>query len=143
MDKCCRFVCSNIVGSYDPIAACHWIEGHLLFKISIGDQLRAFYYFAGHDTTAILIAWCTWFLSQHDNVLKKVTEELEEHGIWNEYAPTYEDLQKCTYLNAVLKETLRLYPPAGGVARYHPNVDESFKGYTMGGATIILAIHVM
>jgi cytochrome P450 len=109
-------------------------------KISIGHQLKTFY-FAGHDTTAILISWAVWLLSQHAQVLSKVRAELQEHV--TSPTPTYEDLQKCTYLDAVLKETLRLYPPAGGVGRHHPDVNESYKGHTMGGALVVLSIYVM
>jgi len=95
---------------------------------------------------AILISWATWLLSLHDDIANKIRAELDEHNITNELkadtCPSYDQFQKCTYLEAALKETLRLYPPAS-VARYTPDVDETYDGYTIGGALIILSTYVM
>jgi cytochrome P450 len=114
-------------------------------KQSIVDQLKTFY-FAGHDTTSSLITWSVWLLSQHKEVLEKVRVELGEHCVWtNPDAPnpSYEDLQKLTYLEAMLKETLRLYPPAGIVSRWGDDLDETYEGYRIGGAVQMLAIYTM
>jgi cytochrome P450 len=115
-------------------------------KSSIVDQLKTFY-FAGHDTTSIIITWAIWLLSQHPIILQKVRDELQEHGIWNDNVetshPSYDDLQKCSYLEAVLKETLRLYPPAGIVSRWGDDPDETYEGYRIGGAVQMLAIYTM
>jgi cytochrome P450 len=122
-------------------------------KASIVDQLKTFY-FAGHDTTSILITWAIWLLSQHPEILQKVRDELREHQIWSDADgvdigmdtsshPSYDDLQKCSYLEAVLKETLRLYPPAGIVSRWGDDPDETYNGYRIGGAVQMLAIYTM
>lgn len=86
-------------------------------------------------------AWCIWLLSQHNLVLDKVRSELAEHGV-NALTPTFEQLQKCTYLEAVIKETLRLYPPVI-IGRYTPNVNESFGPFTLGGAVLLFDAYVM
>jgi cytochrome P450 len=114
-------------------------------KVSISHQLKTFY-FAGHDTTAILIAWAVWLLSLHDEALAKVRAELRQKGIWTDPSmtpPTFEQLQSCNYLEAVLKETLRLYPPVGGLARCTPDKNETYNGYRIGGADLILSAYVM
>ena len=114
-------------------------------KISITHQLKTFY-FAGHDTTATTISWSIWLLSQKPEILQKVRAELKEHGIWNDDAsrpPTYDDLQKCVYLEALIKETLRLYPAATGVSRYTEDVDEEWNGYRLSGAILVMAIYAM
>jgi cytochrome P450 len=113
-------------------------------KVSITHQLKTFY-FAGHDTTAITISWAIWLLAQNPQVLAKIRAELKGHGVWTESSkpPTYEDLQKCVYLEAAVKETLRLYPPAGGVSRWTNSVDEEWKGYRLSGAYLSLSIYCM
>jgi cytochrome P450 len=114
-------------------------------KRSIVDQLKTFY-FAGHDTTSSLITWSVWLLSQHKGVLEKIRIELRDRGVWTSPdapGPTYKDLQMLTYLDAMLKETLRLFPPAGIVSRWGDDLDETYEGYRIGGAIQMLAIYTM
>jgi cytochrome P450 len=87
----------------------------------ITSQLKTFY-FAGHDTTATTIAWAYWLLIRHPECLRKAREEVETHIGLEPLVDgtTYEMLQKCAYLDAVSRETLRLYPPAA-TTRYVPS----------------------
>ena len=112
-------------------------------KNSIADQLKTFY-FAGHDTTAILISWSVWLLSWNDDVLAKVRAKLKENGIGSSSArpSTYDQLQRCTYLEAVLKETLRLYPPASG-SRATKDANATYNGYAISNAILVSANYVM
>jgi cytochrome P450 len=111
-------------------------------KESVMHQLKTFY-FAGHDTTATLLSWAVWLLSQDEKALEKLRAELYEQNIWtNEETPSYDLLQKCPYLEAVLKEALRLYPPAAS-ARFTSDVSETWGGYTIGGTVLYLSSYVM
>eukprot|EP00567_Pseudictyota_dubia_P013170 CAMPEP_0197436810 /NCGR_PEP_ID=MMETSP1175-20131217/4195_1 /TAXON_ID=1003142 /ORGANISM="Triceratium dubium, Strain CCMP147" /LENGTH=510 /DNA_ID=CAMNT_0042966191 /DNA_START=80 /DNA_END=1612 /DNA_ORIENTATION=+ len=113
-------------------------------KSLIVDQLKTFY-FAGHDTTAICIAWAIWELSQHPEAVARLRSELEEHGVWTDpnTPPSYEQLQKCSYLEAVVKESLRLYPPASGLSRYNDDPNDSYNGYCIGNAVLLVNAYVM
>ena len=92
------------------------------------DQIKTFL-FAGHDTTAILLAWTFYELSRTPRVLKAVRDELDslfgpdpdpQAVIAKFLAPGGEELVgKMPYISAVLKESLRLHPPAG-TARMSP-----------------------
>lgn len=106
-------------------------------------QLKTFY-FGGHDTTATTIAWAVWLLSQNPQVLETLRAELRNAKIFNtpDQRPTYKDLQNCEYLDAVLKEVLRLYPP-GATARSSTNLNETWEGYTIGGAVLYVVPYVM
>jgi cytochrome P450 len=123
-------------------------------KESIIEQLKTFY-FAGNDTTATTIAWATWLLSQHPEVVKTLRKELDQKKIFRSLksgdeigsversGPSYEDLNNCPYLDAVIKETLRLYPPAS-TARYVADPNESYnKEYKLGGAVLYINPYVM
>lgn len=67
-------------------------------------------YIAGHDTTAILLSWAWVLLAQHETAAAKLAAELAQ--TLNGRPPTAADLPQLPYTQMVVKETLRLYPPA-------------------------------
>ncbi len=70
---------------------------------------------AGHETTAIALSWTWRLLALHPEVERKLHSELDEQ--LGDSAPAVEDLPYLTYTNAVLKESMRLYPPAWAIGR--------------------------
>ncbi|KAH8880906.1 cytochrome P450 [Thozetella sp. PMI_491] len=90
------------------------------------DQLSTFL-FAGHDTTSILISWAFYELSRTPKSLEAVRNELDEifgpdtnpTTVCNKLLSDggQELLSRMTYASAVIKETLRLWPPAGTARR--------------------------
>lgn len=100
---------------------------------SISDQQLAEHVktllFAGHETTATLTTWCVFALSQQPEIVKRLKEELDEQ-ITDIHSLNYELLEKLTYLKAVIKETLRVYPPVALVARRFER-DFHFKEYVV------------
>lgn len=120
-------------------------------------QLKTFY-FAGHDTTATTIAWAYWLLNQKPESLQKARDEVLEHlgkdwvdavadrdkhdNIIPEESTTYENLQKCQYLDAITRETLRLYPPAAST-RYQPDPDYSHGNYKLGKSIVHLNFYAI
>lgn len=89
------------------------------------DQLKTFL-FAGHDTTSILLQWAFYELSRTPRALKAIRQELDEifgpdpspSVVRDSLLSSHGDqIQRLSYVSAVIKETLRLYPPAG-TARY-------------------------
>jgi len=67
------------------------------------------FFIAGRDTTAILLSWTFYLLSQHPHVERNVVHEIGQRI--GKRVPTADDLGQLPYLKAVLDETLRLYPP--------------------------------
>ncbi|MCJ1332067.1 hypothetical protein MMC10_008759 [Thelotrema lepadinum] len=65
---------------------------------------------AGRDTTACLLSWTFFLLVRHPIVLRKLQEEIAS-SVEMSSKLTREDLRGMRYLQNVLKETLRLYPP--------------------------------
>jgi cytochrome P450 len=65
-------------------------------------------FLAGHETTANALSWTFYLLARHPDVRAKMEAELDALG----HAPSYDELKKLPYTLAVLKESMRLYPPA-------------------------------
>ncbi|KAL4915247.1 putative cytochrome P450 family protein [Aspergillus aurantiobrunneus] len=83
--------------------------------VLIRDQLLQLL-FAGRDTTATLISFALLCLARHPGGWDKLREEiLQQFGtpgdVGRRDEMTFENLKGCTYLQHVLSETLRLYPP--------------------------------
>jgi cytochrome P450 len=64
---------------------------------------------AGHITTASALTWTLFLLTMHPRVLADLLDELDStlHGA----APTVEQLASLPLLEAVVKESMRLFPP--------------------------------
>ncbi len=66
-------------------------------------------FFAGHETSANALTWTMYLASTHPGVLEKLREEADR--VIGDRLPTVEDVPKLEYAAAVLRETMRLYPP--------------------------------
>jgi cytochrome P450 len=64
---------------------------------------------AGRDTTACLLTWTFFLLVRHPNIMAKLRTEIASLCP-DQSQLTRTDLRKMTYLQNILKETLRLYP---------------------------------
>jgi cytochrome P450 len=83
-------------------------------------------YFAGHETTAKLLGWTLWRLARHPDVKTRLQAELAGLTQAAEAAAP----GRVPYLDAVLKEVLRLHPPAWVFDR------EPITEIKLGGAVI-------
>lgn len=74
--------------------------------------------FSGSETVTSAGFSLAYQLSKRPDVVDKIRKEIEQQGLLHSeetVCPT--DLQKMTYVNAVVKETLRMLPPVGGAYR--------------------------
>ncbi|MBI3805671.1 MAG: cytochrome P450 [Nitrospirae bacterium] len=92
-------------------------------------------FLAGHETTANALAWTWYLLSQHPEVEAKLHAEIDL--LLGDRLPTVDDLPKLQYVEKVLAESMRLYPPAWLVG-YRAIDDYSFEKYNVPGGTIFL-----
>ncbi|RWA11130.1 hypothetical protein EKO27_g3956 [Xylaria grammica] len=102
------------------------------------DQVRSFL-FAGHDTNTGMLQWAFYELSRTPRALKAVRSELDEvlgpetdpQVICSTLAERGQHLlPRITYINAVIKETLRLHPPASTARITRPG-----SGFTVKTST--------
>nr|ULR85540.1 cytochrome P450 [Spodoptera frugiperda] len=72
---------------------------------------------AGTDTSAVGSGFTTLLLAKYPEVQEKVYEELQEVFGDSDRPVTHEDLPRLKYLDAVIRESLRLYPPVPMITR--------------------------
>jgi cytochrome P450 len=65
---------------------------------------------AGHETSSNALAWTLFLLAQHPHVLADLVDELD--GALRGAAPTVEQIKELPLLERVIKESMRLLPPA-------------------------------
>lgn len=94
-------------------------------------------FFAGHETTANLMTWAVFLLSQNMGALERAEAEVKE--VLGDRLPEPDDIPKLGYLNCVIRETLRLYPPAWLFARqaFEPN---EVAGQQVGKGDVVLVL---
>lgn len=93
-------------------------------------------FLAGHETTANLLSWTFYLISQNPKVEAKIVEEIK--NVLSNKVPNFEDIPNFVYLKKVLTESMRLYPPAWLIGRINTE-DHSIKGYHIPKGTVILA----
>ncbi|KAJ9140243.1 hypothetical protein P3X46_030915 [Hevea brasiliensis] len=91
---------------------------------------------AGTDTTYTVLEWAMSELLRHPRVMKEVQNEVRRIG--NGKAQITEgDLDQMNFLKAVIKETLRLYPPIPLLVPRVSTQDVKIKGYdVVAGSTV-------
>jgi cytochrome P450 len=95
-------------------------------------------YFAGHETTAKLLGWALWRLSRHPDMRARVASELR--GLPHPAAAGAPE--RMPFTDAVLKETLRLHPPAWLIDR-EPVADVQLGSVLVpAGTTLYLSPYV-
>ncbi|XP_044506863.1 cytokinin hydroxylase-like [Mangifera indica] len=75
----------------------------------IMDECKTFF-FAGHETTALLLTWTVMLLASNPSWQEKIRAEVKK--VCNGETPSVDHLPKLALLNMVINESIRLYPPA-------------------------------
>ncbi|KAL1331434.1 geraniol 8-hydroxylase isoform X1 [Arachis ipaensis] len=84
---------------------------------------------AGIDTTSSTIEWAMTELVHNSKKLVKVREELEQVLGKGEQQLEESHISKLPFLRAIVKETLRLHPPAPFLVPHRPEDDVELCGY--------------
>ena len=66
--------------------------------------------FAGHDTTTSTLSFALGYITENEEIKKKCLQEINE-VLGDNQRPTSDELKNLKYLEACIKETLRLRPP--------------------------------
>ncbi len=98
------------------------------FKKWATTQIRLFL-FAGHDSTSSTICYCYYLLSKHPEAMTKIREEHDEvfgndvSSVTRALVEQPQLINQLPYTLAVMKEALRLFPPASGFRGGQPGIE--------------------
>src|SRR5437588_4397798 len=89
-------------------------DGSQMSDRQLRDEVMTLF-LAGHETTALTLAWSWYLLAKHPQVEAKFHAELDR--VLAGRLPGVRDLASLKYTEMILKESMRLYPPAYGIGR--------------------------
>jgi cytochrome P450/NADPH-cytochrome P450 reductase len=100
------------------------VSGDRLDDANIRNQLITFL-IAGHETTSGLLSFTTHLLLEHPEVMARARDEVD--SVLGANAPRFEDVAKLTYLDQVLRESIRVWPTAPAFSVW-PKEDTTLVG---------------
>jgi cytochrome P450 len=96
---------------------------------------------AGHETTANALVWTLCLLARHPAIMEQLRGEVD--SVLGDRDPTFDDLPALEYTERVMKESMRLFPPAWCFERLALD-DDVIAGYKVPkGTTIIIAPYTL
>jgi len=110
----------DIAANYGDDASNHPVFKNTTSKRLTLDELVAqcvIFFVAGYHTSSATLSFASYLLALNQDVQKKVHQELKQVLQETNGLLTYEAVQKMKYLDNVISETLRLYPPAFKLSR--------------------------
>lgn len=114
----------------------HDEQGERMGDVQLRDELMTLF-MAGHETTANALTWTWYLLAQNPSVAQALAAELDQ--VLGGRAPVLSDLSRLPYTEMVVKESMRLFPPAWGIGRRAIS-DFEIGGYTVRAGTNVFIL---
>ncbi len=112
------------------------IDGSAMTDQQLRDEVMTML-LAGHETTALALSWAWFLLASHPDAQAKLQDEVDR--VLCGRMPTAADVAQLHYTNNVVRETMRLYPPAWVITRMAAEQVE-IGGYVVpAGSNIIVS----
>src|SRR5438445_13621273 len=92
---------------------------------------------AGHVATALSLSWAWFLLSENPEAENKLHHELAR--VLDGKNPSFEDLPRLCYTEAVGKESMRLYPLAWSLARTAAREFEVGGDFVTAGSNVVMS----
>ncbi len=115
-------------------------DGTRMSDKQLRDEVLTFL-IAGHETTALVLSWTWHLLGQNPGPEQRLHQELDL--VLKGRVPAFADLPALPHTERVIKEAMRLYPPAWSVARTVVSEFE-LRGYRIpAGANVVMSQWIM
>ena len=96
---------------------------------------------AGHETTALTLAWALYLCAFDPAVQDRARAEAQ--GVLGDRAAGAEDVTRLPYIRQIVDEALRLYPPAGFLSRTAQKPDTLCGREIRPGDTVMLPVYAL
>ena len=103
-------------------------SGEALSAQEVFDQCMVTFQ-AGHDTTTSGLLWWSWLMATHPEAAQRAADEVDR--VIGDAPPAADDLARLPWLQATLKEALRLYPPAPALMSRRTTTPITLGGWTI------------
>jgi cytochrome P450 len=107
--------------------------GETMSPRQLRDEVMTFL-LAGHETTAVALAWTWYLLASHPVIAEAARAEVL--AVLGDREPTVEDLPRMPLSRMAVEEAMRLYPPVWGVGRQSIGPDV-IGGYDIPAGSIV------
>ena len=95
----------------------------------------------GADTSAAVLGWSWYLLSQHPEIEQRFHQELDD--VLQGRIPSLADIPRLPYTQQIIHEAMRLYPPIYSLGRCSLEADE-MGGYAIEkNAPLLIAIYTL
>jgi cytochrome P450 len=123
---------SRLLAARDPET------GEPLSPTEVRDQVLIFL-LAGHETTSTALTFALHLLGHHPRIQDRARHEAVEAlgGVPGGRAPTADDVARLPYTDMVVREAMRLYPPAFAVGRYTPR-PATVAGHDLPAGSVVV-----
>lgn len=103
------------------------VDGTQMSDAQLRDEVTILF-MAGHETTALALSWAFVLLGRRPGAWARLAAEAD--AVLGERPASAADLGRLPYTEAVILETMRLYPPAWSIGR------EATEAVEIGGVTL-------
>ncbi len=115
-------------------------DGSQMSSKQLRDEVMTLF-IAGHETTAVTLGWAWHLLAQNPGVEQRLADELR--AVLSGRTPSMDDLPRMPYLDAVIREVLRLYPAAYIIQRTSTEPIELGGYHFPANTTVLMSQWVM
>ncbi|MFL6375236.1 MAG: cytochrome P450 [Pyrinomonadaceae bacterium] len=109
-------------------------DGSAMTDEEVRDEVLTLF-LAGHETTANALTWTWMLLSQNPEAETKLHREFE--SVLGGRLPAMDDIPQLTFTEAVIAESMRLYPPAWAIGR-KAIAEHELGGYPIAANAVVL-----